>query len=117
MMCKAVVRKLDAILQGQMVIIALLRRILKREHEMAIDLTALTAEVANNTTVDGSIVQLVQNLATQLAAISSGSGDAATQTALNALVATLQQNDAGIAAAVTANTPTTPAAPAAKPAS
>jgi predicted ArsR family transcriptional regulator len=82
--------------------------------KMAVDLTALTAEVANNTAVDSSIEQLVQNIAAQLAALAAGTGDAATQTALNALVATLQNNDTAIAAAVTANTP---AAPAAKPAS
>jgi hypothetical protein len=73
--------------------------------KMAVDITALTAEVANCTTVDTSIVQLVQNLAAQLAALAAGSTDAATQTALNALVATLQTNDLGIASAVTANTP------------
>jgi hypothetical protein len=78
--------------------------------KMSTDLTALTAEVANNTAVDASIVQLVQNLAAQIAAIPP-STDPATQAALDALVATLKTNDAGIAAAVTANTP------AAKPAS
>ena len=81
---------------------------------MAVDLTALTAEVANNTTVDGSIIQLLANVEAQLAAIAAGTGDATTQTALNALVATLQQNDAAIAASVTANTPA--ATSAAKPA-
>lgn len=76
---------------------------------MAIDLTALTAEVANNTAVDASIVQLVQNLAAQIAAIPP-STDPATQAALDALVTTLKSNDANIAAAVTKNTPAAPAA-------
>ena len=75
---------------------------------MAVDLTTLTAEVTNNTSVTNSVVTLVQNLATQLAALAAGTGDAATQTALNALVATLQNNDTAIAAAVTANTPAAP---------
>ena len=67
---------------------------------MAVDLTALTAEVANNTSVTNSVVQLV------------------TQTALNALVTTLQSNDTSIASAVTAHTPVASAsAPAVKPAS
>jgi hypothetical protein len=78
--------------------------------KMAVDITALTAEVANNTTVDGSIEQLLTNLAAQLAALAAGTGDAATQTALNSLVTTLQQNDAAIAASVTANTPAAPTA-------
>lgn len=76
---------------------------------MAIDLTALTAEVANNTAVDASIVQLVQNLAAQIAAIPP-STDPATQAALDALVTTLKANDSNIAAAVTKNTPAAPAA-------
>ena len=82
----------------------------QENREMAIDLTALTAEVANNTQVDTSIVQLVQNLAAQIAAIPPSS-DPTTQAALTALVATLQSNDAAIAAAVTKNTPAAPAGP------
>ena len=75
---------------------------------MAIDLTALTAEVANNTTVDASVLALVKNLAAQIAAIPP-STDPTTQAALNGLVTTLQGNDAAIAAAVSANTPAAPA--------
>jgi hypothetical protein len=75
--------------------------------KMAIDLTALTAEVANNTSVDASIVQLVQNLAAQIAAIPP-STDPTTQAALDALTATLKTNDGGIAAAVVKNTPAAP---------
>jgi len=82
--------------------------LISKEAKLAVDITALTAEVTNNTTVDGSIITLVQNLSAQLAAIASGSQDAATQAALNALVATLQANDGQIAAAVTANTPAPP---------
>jgi C4-dicarboxylate transporter len=108
---------LNTLHANQLVIIAKLDQLLTQETKMAVDLTALTAEVANNTTVDGSIVTLLDNIVTQLQAIEAGSGDAATQTALNALVATLQNNDSGIAAAVVANTPAAPAASAAKPAS
>ena len=100
-----VVRKLDRIIH-------LLTLQLNQETRMAVDLTALTAEVANNTTVDGSIMQLVANLAQQIAALAAGTTDTATQAALNALVTTLQQNDAAIAATVTANTQTPPPAPA-----
>lgn len=104
---------LETIHANQLVIIAKLDELIKQEAKMAVDLTALTAEVANNTTVSGSIVQLLTNVEAQLTAIAAGSTDAATQTALNALVTTLQTNDASIAAAVTANTPVAPPAPAA----
>ena len=70
---------------------------------MAIDLTALTAEVTRNTDVEASIVQLVNNLAAQIAAIPP-STDPATQAALDALKTTLTSNDDAIGAAVTANT-------------
>ena len=36
---------------------------------MAVDLTAITAEVANNSSVTGSVLTLVQNLVAQIAAI------------------------------------------------
>lgn len=75
---------------------------------MAIDLTALTAEVANNTTVDAAVLALVKNLAAQIAAIPP-STDPTTQAALDGLVTTLKGNDAAIAAAVTANTTAAPA--------
>ena len=107
---KAINQKLDAIL-------ATVQLLQKQETKMAVDLTTLTAEVTNNTSVTNSVIQLVQNLATQLAAIASGSGDAATQTALNALVATLQTNDSSIATAVTANTPAAAGSAAVKSAS
>ncbi len=77
---------------------------------MAIDLTSITAEVARNSSVEASIVQLVNNLAAQIAAIPP-STDPVTQAALDALNATLTSNDDAIAAAVTANTPPAPPPP------
>ena len=88
--------------------IAILNQLLNQEKTMAIDLTKITAEVANNTAVDASIEQLVQNLAAQIAAIPV-STDPVTQAALDQLTSTLTTNDAAIAAAVTANTPAAPA--------
>ena len=70
---------------------------------MAIDLSALTAEVTRNADVTASVVQLINNLATQLAAIPA-STDPVTQAALDSLKATLSANDDAIAAAVVANT-------------
>ena len=74
---------------------------------MAVNLSSITAEVANNTSVTQSVVTLIQNLAAQIAAIPP-SNDPTTQAALDQLTATLTANDSAIAAAVTANTPATP---------
>ena len=96
-------RWLRTLYANQQIMIGLLKQLLKQENKMAIDLTTLTAEVTNNTTVTASVITLVNNLAKQIAAIPP-SNDPATQAALDALRATLTTNDAAIAAAVTANT-------------
>ena len=66
---------------------------------MAGELDALTAEVANNTTVEKSALAMLQGLAAQLAA--AGTDPAK----LQALRDTLAANDTELAAAVAANTP------------
>ncbi len=71
---------------------------------MAVSLDALTAEVARNTTVEGSVVALLQQLTALIKAIPP-STDPATQAALDGLVATITANDSALADAVTANTP------------
>ena len=106
-----VTTKLNAVLRNQSTMLALLSEILQKENKMAIDLTAMTAEVANNTSVTASVEQLVTNLVAQIAAIPPSS-DPVTQAALDALTATLSGNDTSIAAAVVANTPAAPPAPA-----
>lgn len=83
----------------------LLIQILGKVNQMALDLTALTAAVAQETSVDTSAITLLKALTAEIASISASSTDAATQTALNALVTTANANAAGLAAAVTANTP------------
>ena len=95
-------RKLD-------IVIGLLNRLISQEKEMAIDLTKLTAEVANNTTVETSVVALLGQLTAIIKAIPP-STDPTTQAALDQLTATLTTNDSTIAAAVTANTPAAPGA-------
>ena len=110
------VKLLHTLHANQLLILQKLDLLLTQGNKMAVDITALTAEVANNTTVEASVVALVQSLAAQLAALANNTADAATQTALNALVTQLQSNDASLAAAVTANTPAPPApAPAPTP--
>ena len=74
------------------------------ESKMTVNIDQLTAEVANNSTVTGSVVTLLQQLAAQISAIPPSS-DPVTQAALDALVGTLAGNDTTIANAVVANTP------------
>ena len=78
---------------------------------------ALQAQVAQNATVEGSAVTLIQGLAAQLAAAiaAQANGDTA---ALPALQSQLETSAAALSAAITANTPSaTPAqVAAAKPA-
>jgi len=90
--------KLDLILQK-------LNSIIAKENEMAGELDALTAEVANATTVEQSAITLIQGLAAQLAA--AGTDPAK----LQALHDQLMASDAALAAAIQANTPAAPVAP------
>lgn len=84
-----------------------INQILEIVQKIMVDLTALTAAVAQETTVDNSAIALLKALTAEIASISASSTDPATQTALNALVTTVNGNVAGLAAAVSANTPTT----------
>ena len=84
-----------------------LNTVITKETAMAVDLAGLTAEVARNTTVEQSVVALVNALAAQIAAFPP-STDPATQAALDGLKSTLSQNDDAIAAAVVANTSAAP---------
>lgn len=69
------------------------------ETTMAGNLDALTAEVANETTVEKSALKLIQSFAAQLDAAGTD------PVALAALASTLKANDTELAAAVAANTP------------
>lgn len=75
-----------------------------QQTEMA-DLTALQAEVANNTTVEQSAITLINGLAAQITAAGTD------PVALAGIVTQLQDNDAKLAAAITANTATPPPPP------
>jgi hypothetical protein len=93
---------------NQLTMLVMLRSITKQEAQMAIDLTAVTAEVAKNTSVTGSVVTLLQQLTAMIQAIPP-STDPVTQAALDQLVTTLTGNDQTVADAVVANTPAAPA--------
>ncbi len=97
-------RLLRTIHANQLVIMSMLRELLKQENQLAIDLTSITAEVTNNTSVTNSVVTLLGNLTALIKAIPP-SNDPVTQAALDQLTATLTANDTTVATAVTANTP------------
>lgn len=81
-----------------------LHNILERMNAMAGELDTLTAQVASNTTVIDSAVQLLQGLKAALdAAIAAN--NAGNPTALLALSQSLGTEDEKLAAAVAANTP------------
>ena len=85
-------------------IISMLEEVIHREVTMAGELDALTAQVAANTTVEGSALTLIQGLAKQLAdAIAAGN-----PAALTALQTQLKTSADALAAAITANTPAAP---------
>jgi hypothetical protein len=73
------------------------------------EISGLQTDVANDTTVVGSVVTLIQGLATQLAAaIAAAGSNGATPdqlAALNALQTQINTNASTLAAAVAANTP------------
>jgi hypothetical protein len=81
--------------------------ILERLQQMSVDITALTAAVTQDTSVEQSAITLLQALTAEITTISNNSGDAATQTALNALVTQVNTNVTNLGAAVAANTPAT----------
>ena len=82
-------------------LIRVLTTIEREIYEMANELDDLKAAVANNTSVIGSAITLLQGLKAKLdAAIASGN-----PAALTALSAELGAQDTALAAAVTANTP------------
>jgi hypothetical protein len=89
---------------NQLSMLVMLRSLMTQEAKMAIDLAAVTAEVAKNTTVTGSVVTLLQQLTALIQAIPP-STDPVTQAALDDLVAKLTANDQTVADAVAANTP------------
>ena len=77
---------------------------------MALDLSALTAEVGRNRTVDGSAAALIRGI-TQRIQDAIAADDLGDATAINALVADLQASTDDLSAAVSENTPAPPPEP------
>ena len=76
---------------------------------MAFDLTALQSAVANETTVDQSVLALINNFTGQLNTLLANSGNTVNPADIQAIVTTMQNNAASLTAAVSANTPAAPA--------
>ena len=101
--------KLDSLLSGQLNLFNELQTLKKGQITMALDITALQAAVANQTTVDASVETLITGMAAQIQTLINASGSTVDPAALQALVNTMTQNNAALQAAVVANTPATPA--------
>lgn len=89
-------------------IVRLLSLVLRKENAMADTLDEIVADVAQETTVEQSVLTLLNGIAAQLAAAAQDPAK------LAALHTSLQANITALTAAVTANTSAAP--PAAKPA-
>lgn len=103
---EAVEKSNKEILKSNNAILSLLKQISKQQNLEIMDLTALQAAVAAETSVDASVETLLTQLAAQLAAANAAND----QPAIDAIVASMQQNAATLGASVTANTPAAPAA-------
>jgi hypothetical protein len=81
--------------------------------KMALDISALTTAVANETTVEQSAITLVGGLAAQIQTLINNSGNTVDPVALQALVTQMTNSQTALAAAVAANTVAAPTASAA----
>lgn len=77
-----------------------------------LDISALTAAVANEKTVEQSAVTLLGTLAAEIQSLITASGNTVDPAALQALVDQMTASQTALAAAVAQNTPTAPAPPA-----
>jgi hypothetical protein len=73
--------------------------------KLMLDITALTAAVANETTVDASVETLLTQLTSSISTLIAQSGNSVDPVALQALVTTMQNNAANLGNAVATNTP------------
>ncbi len=86
--------------------------ILKELHKMSAELDRLTAAVTRNTSVDSSIVALVEGLAQQLRDMANSATELTDlKAAIVARADELEASSDAEAAAVVANTPATPTPP------
>jgi outer membrane murein-binding lipoprotein Lpp len=86
-------------------ILSLVQTLQGKEDQIIMDLKPLTAQVAQNTSLEASAVTLIQGIAAQLAA------DQNDPAAVAALSTQLNNSATALAAAITANTPAAPPTP------
>jgi hypothetical protein len=89
----------------------MVQQILQGVQQMAFDLTALRAAVANEQTVEQSAITLMQGLATQLNNLIANNPNTVNPADIQAIIDGLNQNAKTLANAVTANTVVLPPAP------
>jgi len=85
-----------------------LQQLLKGQQQMGLDISALTAAVAKQTTVEQSAVTLLTQLSAEIKTLAGQVVDPATVQALNDLATKNDSNDTALASAVTQNTPASP---------
>lgn len=84
----------------------------RKVDKLMLDISALTAAVANETTVEAGAVTLINGFAAQLSTLIAQSGDTVDPVALQAIVTTMTANNTNLSNAVATNTPAaTPATP------
>jgi len=94
----SVTKKLERIIEKLENQERLLIWILRKEYQMAGELDALEAQVAENTNLEASAIVLIEGLAAQIAAAANDPAK------IIALTATLKDSAGKLAAAITANT-------------
>jgi hypothetical protein len=94
-------RQFSRLIERLDTIIKLLQTTIQKENTLMATIQDLATEVASETTIDNSIVTLLDGIAAQLAAAQASGDPAAIQTVLTSL----QSNAAILTAAITANTP------------
>jgi hypothetical protein len=77
----------------------------KETEQIMLDLTSLNAAVANEKTVEDSVIALLSTLTGEIATLITASGNSVDPASLQAIVDKVNANAATLAAAVKANTP------------
>lgn len=86
-------------------IISKLNNVLRKERDMAVDLSALQAAVARDTDVDQSAKTLLEGLTAKIQELIDASGNTVDPAALQGIVDGINSTTDALAAAVAANTP------------
>ena len=106
---RSIQRRLGAIEHKLDAALSLLLALIAKETIMAATIDQVLQDVTDESTLDDSIIALLNGVQAQLAAALSGTTiPPAVQTKIDAVFSGLEANKAKVAAAVTANTPAAP---------